>query len=192
MEKWENRQIADELRRGLGLPADRDVFGHSLPPVRIENDANLIGLRELRRGALRPIRIRRQQSVYGIVIRWGSGLGAAFVLDNELYRGPHRLSGEIGHIRIHSVGGADALRDIREVEYKKCPRCDEYCLETLIRVPALLSHLRAQGEDYGNIRAAIDHAREDEGKARSAFAMAAQALVTRWARSYRHSTWSGS
>jgi glucokinase len=62
-------------------------------PVRLEHDAKAAALGEYYYGAGRGER----SMVYLVV---GTGVGAAFILDGQLYRGLHNLAGEIGGMTI--------------------------------------------------------------------------------------------
>jgi hypothetical protein len=88
----------------------------------------------VRTGALRQYRLR--ELVFGMVVRWGCGLGGAFILNNELYAARTASGGEIGHIQTASIKEAEDLREKRDSVYKQCPRCGAYCLETLIKALA--------------------------------------------------------
>ena len=62
-------------------------------PVRLEHDAKAAALGEYYYGAGRG-----ERSMVYIVV--GTGTGAAFILDGQLYRGRHNLAGEIGGMTI--------------------------------------------------------------------------------------------
>ncbi len=66
-------------------------------PVRIENDANVAALAELRWGAARGL----SDVVY---VKLSPGLGGALVVGGRLYRGAAGLAGEVGHIRVGEDG----------------------------------------------------------------------------------------
>jgi glucokinase len=68
-------------------------------PVALEHDAKAAALGEYHFGAGREH--HASDLVYVIV---GTGVGAAFIVDGELYRGKHNSAGEIGHITIHRQG----------------------------------------------------------------------------------------
>ena len=59
-------------------------------PVEMDNDANAAALGEARYGAGRG----RRNVLYVTV---STGIGAGVIVDGELYRGSHGLSGELGH-----------------------------------------------------------------------------------------------
>lgn len=63
-------------------------------PVVLEHDAKAAGLGEFYFGAGRGAR----DMVFVIV---GTGVGAAIILDGQLYRGRHNSAGEVGHITIN-------------------------------------------------------------------------------------------
>jgi predicted NBD/HSP70 family sugar kinase len=74
---WTNVPMAAILRRALGVP------------VVVENDVNLAVLGEHWRGAARG----HETCVFVTV---GTGIGAGMLVDGQLHRGHHFLSGEIG------------------------------------------------------------------------------------------------
>lgn len=82
---WAGFNPGEEFARALGRPAVA------------ENDANLGALGELCHGAGRGI----DDFVY---LRVDHGLGAALVLDGEVYRGATGQVGEIGHVRVRDFG----------------------------------------------------------------------------------------
>lgn len=82
---WAGFNPGEEFGRALGCPAVA------------ENDANLAALGESRYGAGRGI----DDFVY---LRVDHGLGAALVLNGELYRGATGQVGEIGHVRVRDFG----------------------------------------------------------------------------------------
>jgi glucokinase len=68
-------------------------------PVSLEHDAKAAALGEFHFGAGRG-----EQSMVYIVV--GTGTGAAFIVDGQLYRGMHNLAGEIGGVTIDRDGEA--------------------------------------------------------------------------------------
>jgi glucokinase len=66
-------------------------------PVRLEHDAKAAALGEFTYGAGRG-----ERSLVYIVV--GSGVGAAIIIDGQLYRGLHNAAGEVGHITLDADG----------------------------------------------------------------------------------------
>jgi glucokinase len=66
-------------------------------PVGLEHDAKAAALGEYRYGAGRG-----ERSMVFIVV--GTGVGAAIVIDGELYRGAHNSAGEVGHTTLDRHG----------------------------------------------------------------------------------------
>jgi glucokinase len=82
---WRNVPLRQMLDERLGLP------------VSLEHDAKAAALGEFQYGAGRG-----EQSMVYIVV--GTGVGAAFIIDGQLYRGMHNLAGEIGGVTIDRDG----------------------------------------------------------------------------------------
>lgn len=82
---WDNVPICQMLHERYGLP------------VKLENDANACAIAEWKFGAARGY-----HNV--IFLTFGTGLGAGFILNGQLYRGATDLSGEVGHIRLSEFG----------------------------------------------------------------------------------------
>jgi len=68
-------------------------------PVAVDNDANCAGLAEQRLGAARGCR-----SLLFVTV--STGVGAAWILNGEIYRGADGTAGELGHMRIIENGRA--------------------------------------------------------------------------------------
>jgi glucokinase len=66
-------------------------------PVRLEHDAKAAALGEFHYGAGRG-----ERSMVYIVV--GTGVGAAFIIDGQLYRGTQNLAGELGGVTIDRDG----------------------------------------------------------------------------------------
>jgi predicted NBD/HSP70 family sugar kinase len=82
---WEHVSLRDPIAKRTGLP------------VWIENDVNALALAERWYGAGRAYR-------HFICITVGEGIGAAVVIDGEIYRGAFGGAGELGHITINPDG----------------------------------------------------------------------------------------
>lgn len=82
---WRNVPFAGMLEERTGLP------------VRLEHDAKAAALGEYRFGA------GRGASDMALIIV-GTGIGAAMIVNGELYRGGHDSAGEIGHITVDLNG----------------------------------------------------------------------------------------
>ncbi|MER7440516.1 ROK family protein [Micromonospora avicenniae] len=67
-----------------------------VPPIVVDNEANLSALGELHAGSDGPASF--------LHISGEVGIGAGIVLDGDLFRGARGWSGEIGHIPVHSAG----------------------------------------------------------------------------------------
>jgi glucokinase len=84
--------FVEEMQRRLGAP------------VKIDNDANVACLAEVRMGAARG-------AGHVVMLTLGTGVGGGLVLDGELYHGAHGYGGELGHMVIAEDG----------------PRCKGHC-----------------------------------------------------------------
>ena len=117
---WDNFSIPDTIQA---------YFPHAM--VRVDNDANIMALGELRFGAGRPHK-------HFIVVKVGTGIGAGIVIDGKIYHGSNGAAGDIGHISIDrqgevcacgntgclevkSAGPAIARRAMRAVEASRSP-----------------------------------------------------------------------
>lgn len=109
---------------GLVVP---EVLGNRLGvPVRVDNDANLGALAEVRLGAARGLR-------HVLYVRASHGVGTGIVVDGQVVHGRSGLAGELGHVVVDPDGTA-------------CRCGNAGCLETLVGASALLSGLqRAHG-----------------------------------------------
>ena len=91
-------------------------------PVRLEHDAKASALGEYYYGAGRGSR----SMVYIVV---GTGVGAAMIVDGQLFRGEHNSAGEIGHITIDLNG-------------ERCSCGSTGCVETFLAGPGLVRAYR--------------------------------------------------
>ena len=82
---WEGTAVRAELEQRTGLP------------VVVDNDANCMALAETETGAGAGAR-----SVFFLTL--GTGVGSAFVVDGQLWRGSHSMGGEFGHATIVKDG----------------------------------------------------------------------------------------
>jgi len=78
---WRDEPLREKIGGLVGLP------------VTVDNDANASALAEVRFGAARG-----QSHV--VFIALGTGIGAALVVDSQLYRGRWGMAGEPGHYRV--------------------------------------------------------------------------------------------
>jgi predicted NBD/HSP70 family sugar kinase len=83
--QWHDVELAEPLRRRLGLP------------VWVENDVNALAVAEKWAGDAHAARDFVTLSV-------GRGIGLAIVVDRSLYRGAHGASGEFGHMIVEPGG----------------------------------------------------------------------------------------
>lgn len=105
--KWDDLPAAEELQRRLDMP------------VVLDNDVNAAAFAEQRLGAGKGC-----NDLLGLWI--GTGIGGGLVLRGEVYHGPRRTAGEIGHVIIdpsnpkgrreleHQCSRTAISRDIRE------------------------------------------------------------------------------
>jgi glucokinase len=82
---WRDVPFRQMLNEHLGLP------------IQLEHDAKAAALGEFYYGAGQG-----EQSMVYIVV--GTGVGAAFIIDGQLYRGMHNLAGEVGGMTIERHG----------------------------------------------------------------------------------------
>ena len=104
---WQDVPIGEWLSNQLQLP------------IRVDNNVRAMALGEAMFGAGRDV--RALALVYGRI-----GVGAGFVVDNQLYRGSAAGAGEIGHNTIIPDGG----------ELCRCGNTG--CLETLVSEPSIV------------------------------------------------------
>jgi glucokinase len=107
---WLNVPLQQLVEARLGLPAS------------IEHDAKAAALGEFYFGAGQG-----SQNMIFIVI--GTGVGAAIIIDGQLYRGPTNSAGEVGHITVDMNGPA-------------CSCGSNGCLEVYTAGPDLADRLR--------------------------------------------------
>src|SRR5262245_13999277 len=112
---WENIPLKRDLEKDLDVP----VF--------VENDGNvaIIGIHEVELGS-------KVRNALGIFI--GTGIGAGFVLNGELYTGHNHAAGEIGHM-------------VLQVDGPKC-RCGNLgCFEALASRTAIFRKIQSAVKD---------------------------------------------
>ncbi|MBV9312785.1 MAG: ROK family protein, partial [Pseudonocardia sp.] len=88
---WRNVRVADRLAARCGLP------------VVIEHDANAAALAERRFGSSSRA---RSDSRCMLFVALGTGIGAALLVDGEVFRGAHGVAPELGHLRVVPDGRA--------------------------------------------------------------------------------------
>ncbi|KAA1024997.1 MULTISPECIES: ROK family protein [unclassified Pseudonocardia] len=81
---YENWDVRGLLEASCGLP------------VVVDNDGNVAGLAEARLGGTRNDDM--------VLLTVGTGIGAGIVLDGKIYRGPHGLGAEVGHMNVNPDG----------------------------------------------------------------------------------------
>jgi glucokinase len=126
MDGLHNTPLRDLLAKRLGVP------------VSIDHDAKSAALGEYHYGAGQGTRAM----VYIVI---GTGVGAAIVVDGQVFRGVHNLAGEVGHITINRDGAL-------------CACGSRGCVETYMSGPWLARH-------YAHRRLRADSARASDSVA---------------------------
>lgn len=150
---WVNVPLQRMLEERLGLPAP------------IEHDAKAAALGEFYFGAG-----RETNDLVFIVV--GTGVGAAIIINGELYRGPTNSAGEVGHITVDLNGPA-------------CSCGSNGCVEVYVAGPDLAQRFReavtgqqlAVPEEIDG-RYVAEQAIQGQPQAQQVFAQAGQALGT--------------
>ena len=115
---------------GLHYAPLRDMLAERLQmPVTLEHDAKAAALGEFHYGAGRGER----SMVYVIV---GTGVGAAMIVDGQLYRGAHNVAGEVGHTTL-------------DLDGELCPCGSRGCVETYTAGPWLAHRYQRALEQAG-------------------------------------------
>jgi predicted NBD/HSP70 family sugar kinase len=112
-----------------GFPARAALRRMFEQPVEVDNDANVLALGQARGG-------RPGETL--VVVKAGTGVGAALVVDGRLHRGRAGVAGDISHVRI--AAGGD----------RPCSCGNRGCLETVGSGAALVASLRARGIEVAN------------------------------------------
>jgi glucokinase-like ROK family protein len=103
---WDNYSIPETIQA---------YFPHAM--VRVDNDANMMALGELRFGAGKPHK-------HFILVKVGTGIGAGVVINGKIYHGSNGSAGDIGHISIDRQG-------------EVCACGNTGCLEVMSAGPAI-------------------------------------------------------
>jgi glucokinase len=85
------------LKDWNNIPIVRIVSEQFNIPAAIQNDANACALAEWKYGAGKGV----QNMIF---MTYGTGLGAGFILNGQLYTGANDNAGEVGHIRLADFG----------------------------------------------------------------------------------------
>jgi predicted NBD/HSP70 family sugar kinase len=112
---WADLDPTEELRRRTGLT------------FTLGNDAAFGALGEMNYGAARNLK----DFIY---VKASNGIGAALVLNGQLYRGSHGMAGEIGHTQIDPTGAW-------------CRCGNRGCLEATVSIDVVRRHLEPLGLD---------------------------------------------
>ena len=122
---WQNVAVSDGLQERLHLPCA------------IENDVKVAALGEARFGAGKAL----DSLVY---LSIGTGISAAVIIDNKIYRGPSGLAGEIGHAVIRPNGPL-------------CKCGGRGCFEALAAGPAIAARVLDKLQDrHGSLLAGME------------------------------------
>lgn len=125
---------------GLHNTPLRQMLGERLNlPVSLEHDAKAAALGEFYYGAGRG-----ERSMVYIVV--GTGVGAAIIIDGQLYRGAHNAAGEVGHITLDRYGAL-------------CSCGSRGCVETYASGPWLARHYQRALEREGAVNRREDQQR---------------------------------
>ncbi|WP_066907044.1 ROK family protein [Millisia brevis] len=127
---WVDRPVGEILADRWGLP------------VLLEHDANSAGWAEYRHGAAAGARV-------GVVVTIGTGIGAALLVDGELFRGAHGVAPELGHLQVVPGG-------------RRCPCGKRGCLERYCSGTALVdtaTELALEGDYAGPLAQTLRAAR---------------------------------
>ncbi|MDD2859857.1 MAG: ROK family transcriptional regulator [Acidiphilium sp.] len=116
---WRDLDFAADLARLLACP------------IRLENDVKAAAIAEHLFGASRDI----TDFVY---IMGRSGIGGGLYMMGELYRGPHGLAGEIGHMKLVPEG-------------RSCSCGARGCFEAYVSERAIRAELAARGHKVGGV-----------------------------------------
>jgi predicted NBD/HSP70 family sugar kinase len=115
---WHDIPLREQLEETLGLP------------VHVSNDANAAAIAEYTRGGHECSNLA--------VVKMGSGIGAGFVLNGQLYQGQHSGAGEIGHLVVDADG-------------PDCRCGHRGCLEAFVSAPRIIDALAANGADATSV-----------------------------------------
>ena len=116
---WENVCLADIIEKEIGLP------------VMVGNDANMMGLGEVRFGAGKGM-------TDVVFITVGTGIGGAVVIDGKLFGGYANRGTELGHVPLIANG-------------EKCACGATGCLEHYASASALVRMFISEAPSYGYI-----------------------------------------
>ncbi|MDL5156854.1 ROK family protein [Actinomycetospora termitidis] len=121
---WRDEPVVERMTVRLGVP------------VTLEHDANAAGLAEHRVGAAAGARV-------ACLVALGTGIGAALVVDGQVFRGAHGVAPELGHVVVVPDG-------------RPCPCGKRGCLERYCSGTALgasADELVSASEDFSTLRA---------------------------------------
>ncbi len=106
-----------------------EVLEHTFAlPVKVENDARAMALGESWFGAY-------GQQASMLAVNFGNGVGAGFILNDDLYHGPDSLAGEVGHMVI-------------DIHGERCA-CGSYgCLQTFASAPSIVRRANSEIDGY--------------------------------------------
>lgn len=124
-------QVGSEsvLPRWSGVPLAEALQSQLKSPVRLDNDANMAALGELRAGVLAGV-------ANGCYIRASHGVGAGLVIGGDVFRGSSGTAGEIGHVTLDENGAI-------------CACGNRGCLDTVVGSRALVESVRVS---HGDLR----------------------------------------
>lgn len=124
------------------LDVAADLAARLARPIRLENDVKAAAIAEHLFGASRDI----TDFVY---VMGRSGIGGGLYMMGEVYRGPHGLAGEIGHMKLVPGG-------------RPCGCGAQGCFEAYVSERAIRAELAARGHRVADAAAILrDHAAGD-------------------------------
>ena len=147
---WRDEPVVDRTAKRLGLP------------VTLEHDANAAGLAEHRVGAAAGARV-------AVLVALGTGIGAALVVDGQVFRGAYGVAPELGHLVVVPGG-------------RPCPCGKRGCLERYCSGTALgtsADELVTASEDFSVLRASWERGLPLTGRDVAQAAAAGDALARR-------------
>lgn len=143
-----------------GMPLQSLLEARIGVPVVVEHDAKAAALGDFHYGAGRD-----EEDMIFIVV--GTGVGAAYILDGQLYRGRHNAAGEIGHVTLERNGDL-------------CSCGNHGCVETFLSGPRLAQrYARAADTDPATVdgQRVAELAAQGDRAAQQVMAVAGDALA---------------